>query len=79
MKTVVVLSAYNCAKTLKNTIGNIFNMVNDSVLVDGCSNDETYNVVQDLGFKHIIRYDVNLGYGANLVVLYYHVCLYCCT
>lgn len=51
MKIVVVLPAYNCAKTLKDTIEDIPNIVNDIVLVDDCSNDETYNVAQDLGLN----------------------------
>ena len=63
MKIVVVLPAYNCAKTLKDTIGDIPNMVNDIVLVDDCSNDKTYNVALDLGLKHIVRHDVNLEIG----------------
>ena len=70
MKIVVVLPAYNCAKTLKDTIGDIPNMVNDIVLVDDCSNDKTYNVALDLGLKHIVRHDVNLGYGANQKTCY---------
>ena len=45
-------------------------MVNDIVLVDDCSNDKTYNVALDLGLKHIVRHDVNLGYGANQKTCY---------
>ena len=65
-KIVVVLPAYNASKTLEKTYNEIpFNIVDDVVLVDDASNDETVNVAKAIGIEHIIRHDQNLGYGGN--------------
>ncbi len=65
-KVVVVLPAYNAAKTLKITYDEIdFSIVDDVILVDDHSNDETVEVGKQLGIKHIIRHDQNKGYGGN--------------
>ena len=71
MKTIVVLPAYNCAKTLKNTISDIpMEWVDEIVLVDDFSNDDTYEIAKGLGLKHIVRHHKNLGYGANQKTCY---------
>lgn len=65
-KIVVVLPAYNAALTLEKTYKEIpFNIVDDVVLVDDLSNDETVRVAQKIGIKHIIQHDKNRGYGGN--------------
>lgn len=65
-KIVVVLPAYNAAKTLERTYNEIpFDIVDDVVLVDDVSRDNTVEVAESLGIKHIIRHDVNKGYGGN--------------
>ncbi|WP_321286866.1 glycosyltransferase family 2 protein [uncultured Sunxiuqinia sp.] len=65
-KVVVVLPAYNAAKTLKITYDEIdFSIVDDVILVDDHSNDDTVEVGKQLGIKHIIRHDQNKGYGGN--------------
>ena len=65
-KIVVVLPAYNAAKTLERTYREIpFDIVDDVVLVDDVSRDNTIEVAQSLGIKHIIRHDRNKGYGGN--------------
>ena len=65
-KIVVVLPAYNASETLEKTYNEIpFDIVDDVVLVDDASNDETVNVAKAIGIKHIIRHDQNLGYGGN--------------
>ncbi len=65
-KVIVVLPAYNAAKTLKQTYNEIdFTIVDDVILVDDHSNDETVEVGKQLGIKHIIRHDQNKGYGGN--------------
>lgn len=65
-KIVVVLPAYNAEKTLEKTIREIpMNIVDELVLVDDNSTDQTYNVAKDLGIKHIIKHQSNLGYGGN--------------
>ncbi|GAB1351101.1 glycosyltransferase family 2 protein [Ignavibacteriales bacterium] len=65
-KIVVVLPAYNAAKTLEQTYNEIpFEIVDDVVLVDDASKDETSEVGKALGIKHIIKHDKNKGYGGN--------------
>ncbi len=65
-KIVVVLPAYNAAKTLEQTYSEIpFDIVDDVVLVDDLSNDNTIEVAERLGIKHIIKHDKNKGYGGN--------------
>lgn len=65
-KVVVVLPAYNAAKTLEKTYREIdFNIVDEVILVDDASKDNTIDVAQSLGIHHIIRHDKNKGYGGN--------------
>ena len=65
-KIVVVLPAYNAAKTLQKTYNEIpFDIVDEVILVDDNSVDKTYEAAHSLGIKHILRHDVNKGYGGN--------------
>jgi glycosyltransferase involved in cell wall biosynthesis len=65
-KVTVVLPAYNAAKTLEITYKEIpFDIVDEVVLVDDLSKDDTVDVARKLGIKHIVRHDVNKGYGGN--------------
>lgn len=65
-KIVVVLPAYNAALTLEKTFREIpFDIVDDVVLVDDASKDETLEIGRQLGIKHLIRHDKNKGYGGN--------------
>jgi glycosyltransferase involved in cell wall biosynthesis len=65
-KIVIVLPAYNAAKTLERTYKEIpFDIVDDVVLVDDVSKDNTIEVAKQLGIKHIIQHDRNKGYGGN--------------
>lgn len=65
-KIVVVLPAYNAAKTLERTYREIpFSIVDDVVLVDDKSSDETVARGKALGIKHIVSHTVNKGYGGN--------------
>ncbi len=65
-KIVIVLPAYNAAKTLERTYKEIpFDLVDDVVLVDDVSKDNTIEVARQLGIKHIIQHDRNKGYGGN--------------
>lgn len=71
MKIVVVLPAYNCAKTLHRTISDIPNdSVDEIVLVDDFSNDDTCEIAHKIGLKHVVRHKENLGYGANQKTCY---------
>ena len=65
-KIVVVLPAYNAAETLTKTYQEIpMDIVDDVVLVDDASKDDTINVGHELGIKHIIKHQYNKGYGGN--------------
>lgn len=65
-KIVVVMPAYNASKTLEDTYREIdFSIVDKVVLVDDASKDNTVEVAQKIGIKHIIRHEKNLGYGGN--------------
>jgi len=65
-KVVVVLPAYNAAKTLEITYNEIdFTIVDDVILVDDVSHDETVAVGKQLGIKHIVVHEQNTGYGGN--------------
>lgn len=65
-KIIVVLPAYNAASTLKSTYEEIsFEIVDDVVLVDDASKDDTVKVGTEIGIKHIVVHDSNKGYGGN--------------
>ncbi|GAB4319226.1 MAG: glycosyltransferase family 2 protein [Bacteroidales bacterium] len=65
-KIVVVLPAYNAAETIERTYREIpFDIVDDVVLVDDFSSDNTVEIASRLGIRHIITHDRNKGYGAN--------------
>ena len=70
-KIVVVLPAYNAAKTLEATYNEIpFNIVDEVVLVDDASTDETIAKAKELGIKNIIQHQFNKGYGGNQKTCY---------
>ena len=65
-KIIVVLPAYNAAETLEQTYNDIpFDIVDEVVLVDDNSEDETIKKGKEIGIKHIVVHDDNLGYGGN--------------
>lgn len=73
MKTIVVLPAYNCSQTLKQTIEEIpSDIVDEIILVDDYSQDETYLLAKEIGIKHVYKHHCNLGYGANQKSCYNH-------
>lgn len=70
-KVVVVLPAYNAALTLEKTIREIpFDLVDELVLVDDASRDNTAEVARKLGIQHVIRHEANKGYGGNQKTCY---------
>jgi glycosyltransferase involved in cell wall biosynthesis len=70
-KVVVVLPAYNASKTLEKTYNEIdFTIVDEVILVDDCSKDETIEVARQIGIKHIIKHEKNKGYGGNQKTCY---------
>ena len=65
-KITIVLPAYNAAKTLEKTYREIpFDIVDEVILVDDRSRDDTVKVAQELGIKHIVVHTQNKGYGGN--------------
>lgn len=65
-KVIVVLPAYNAALTMGKTISEIpMDIVDELVLVDDNSTDNSIEVAHRLGIKHIIQHTKNRGYGGN--------------
>lgn len=65
-KIAVVLPAYNAAKTLQKTYNEIpFDIVDEVVLVDDRSKDDTVQLAGQIGIRHIIQHQKNRGYGGN--------------
>lgn len=70
-KVAVVLPAYNAEQTLEKTYHEIpFEWVDEVILVDDASHDATVEVGKRLGIRHIIRHEVNKGYGGNQKTCY---------
>lgn len=60
------MPAYNAGKTLENTYKEIdFSIVDEVVLVDDKSKDNTVEIAQKIGINHIVVHQKNLGYGGN--------------
>jgi len=70
-KVVVVLPAYNAEKTLRTTYEEIpQDVVDEVILVDDASRDNTVAVAQAIGIKHVVRHEKNRGYGGNQKTCY---------
>ena len=70
-KIVVVMPAYNAAETLEQTYREIpMEIVDEVILVDDHSADETVSVAEKLGIRHVIRHEENKGYGGNQKTCY---------
>lgn len=60
------MPAYKAAKTLETTYREIpFDIVDEVVLVDDASPDDTIEEAKRLGIKHIVSHPKNRGYGGN--------------
>ena len=69
-KIAVVLPAYNAAKTLEMTYSEIpFEFVDEVILVDDASRDDTAEVARRLGIRTIVH-EQNTGYGGNQKTCY---------
>ena len=69
-KVVVVMPAYNAAQTLVTTYNEIpFDIVDEVLLVDDASKDNTPAVAAGLGIKVIVHPE-NRGYGGNQKTCY---------
>jgi glycosyltransferase involved in cell wall biosynthesis len=69
-RIVIVMPAYNAAKTLERTYADIpHDLVHHVILVDDVSKDETVEVAKRLGLEVIVHRQ-NLGYGGNQKTCY---------
>lgn len=69
-RTVAVMPAYNAESTLEQTINDFPpGTVDETILVDDCSSDNTADLARRLGLK-VIVHESNLGYGGNQKTCY---------
>jgi glycosyltransferase involved in cell wall biosynthesis len=68
-RLIVVLPAFNAEKTLRATVAEIPQFVDEIILVDDHSSDRTAAVARRLGLT-VIEHDCNLGYGGNQKTCY---------
>jgi len=70
-KVIVVLPAYNAALTLEKTYKEIpFDIVDEVILCDDASKDNTSQLAKKIGIQHVIVHENNKGYGGNQKSLY---------
>lgn len=64
------MPAFNAALTLEKTVNEIPEWVDEVILTDDASTDNTIAVAQKLGIQHILKHDQNKGYGGNQKTCY---------
>ena len=71
-KIVVVMPAYNASRTLRKTYDETMEqeVVDEVIVVDDASQDETVNVATSLPAATVSVHDVNQGYGGNQKTCY---------
>lgn len=69
-KIIVVLPAYNAARTLEKTVSEIPDWVDEIILTDDASQDNTVEVARKIGIRHIMQHEQNKGYGGNQKTCY---------
>ena len=70
-KLIVVMPAYNAAQTLAQTYQELpLEVVDEVIVVDDKSMDDTVSVARSLGIGHVYVHDQNLGYGGNQKTCY---------
>ncbi|HKE13139.1 MAG TPA: glycosyltransferase family 2 protein [Myxococcota bacterium] len=69
-KIVVVMPAYNAARTLERTYREVpLDLVDEIVVTDDASSDDTVRIARDLGLRTLVH-QRNLGYGGNQKTCY---------
>jgi glycosyltransferase involved in cell wall biosynthesis len=69
-RLVVVMPAYNAERTIEQTLRDIpEGFVDDTILVDDASRDQTAVVARQLGI-HVLVHEKNRGYGGNQKTCY---------
>jgi glycosyltransferase involved in cell wall biosynthesis len=73
-KVVVVMPAYNAAKTLQVTYEEVMaqDCVDEVIVVDDASHDETVRIARGLPRTKVVVHEQNRGYGANQKTCYRH-------
>jgi glycosyltransferase involved in cell wall biosynthesis len=71
-KVVVIMPAYNAARTLRATYEEVMaqGVVDLVIVVDDASRDETVAIAHTLGHTRVVAHPRNLGYGANQKTCY---------
>lgn len=65
------MPAYNAEKTLEQTYNELpFDIVDEVILTDDCSKDNTVDEAKRLGIKEVIIHKHNTGYGGNQKTCY---------
>ncbi len=69
-RIIVVMPAYNAAKTLESTVAEIpMDLVDEVLVTDDASSDDTVEVARRLGLRTAVH-SQNRGYGANQKTCY---------
>src|ERR1700731_168161 len=68
-RVMVIMPAYNAAKTLVKTVRELPNIVDAKILVDDRSSDETLQIAKQLGLQ-VFVHEKNYGYGRNQQTCY---------
>lgn len=71
-KVVVVMPAYNAARSLRRTHAEVLahGIVDLVIIVDDASSDDTSRIAASLPNTRFVQHDTNLGYGANQKTCY---------
>jgi len=71
-KIIVVMPAYNAAKTLRRTYDEVMEqgIVDQVILVDDASHDETSSIALSLPHTRVFVHERNKGYGGNQKTCY---------
>ncbi len=68
-RIAVVMPAYNAERTLEQTVRELPDTVDVTILVDDCSSDQTAALAAKLGLRTFVH-DGNYGYGRNQQTCY---------
>jgi glycosyltransferase involved in cell wall biosynthesis len=68
-RIAVVMPAYNAEGTLEQTVRELPDIVDVTILVDDCSRDQTAALARKLGLRTFVH-DANYGYGRNQQTCY---------
>jgi len=70
-RIIIVMPAYNAGRTLETTFNELpHDIIDEVIIVDDASHDDTIEVAKTLGIKHIVRHEKNRGYGGNQKTCY---------